>query len=160
MYKYIHVFLIVDSSEQFCRYFVNGEKDAISPDRRGTKVAAHYALKVPAGGDVVVKLRLCDDESLPKKDPLGDEFDKIFSDRISEADEFYDGIIPNSFTPEQKNVSRQGYAGMDEWMDGYVFSHYSSIFIYSTCLLFRSSLEQTVLSLHCGGVDEWRPRNA
>lgn len=103
--------------EEFHRFLINGEKDAVSPDHRGTKVAAHYILKVPAGGDVVVKLRICDDESLPKKDPLGDEFDKMFSNRISEADEFYDGIIPNSFAPEQKNISRQGYAGMDKWID-------------------------------------------
>ena len=54
-------------------------------------------------------LRLCDKEN---GDPFGAEFDKVFSDRMTEADEFYSGIIPDSFTVEQKSIARQGYAGM------------------------------------------------
>lgn len=58
-----------------------------------------------------MKLRLCDEESLPKGDPFGDSFDEDFASRIKEADEFYDGIIPNTFSDEQKKIARQGYAG-------------------------------------------------
>ena len=31
-------------------YLVNGDTEAVSPERRGTKVAAHYRLNLPAGG--------------------------------------------------------------------------------------------------------------
>ena len=83
----------------------------MSPDNRGTKVAAYYILKVPPGGEAVVKLRLCDEESIPKEDPFGESFDEEFAKRIEEADEFYDGIMPHSFSKEQKQIARQGYAG-------------------------------------------------
>ena len=97
------------------RYVINNEKDAVSPDNRGTKVAAYYTLKVPPGGEAVVKLRLCDEESIPKEDPFGESFDKEFANRIEEADDFYDGIIPRSFSEEQKKIARQGYAGKSHY---------------------------------------------
>ena len=88
---------------------VNGEKEAVSPDKTGTKVAAHYILEVPAHGEAVVCLRLTDTEL---KTPFGTEFDRIFRNRINDADEFYDAIIPDSLSDQEKEVARQGYAGM------------------------------------------------
>ena len=38
--------------DAFHRYVVNGEKDAISPEDKGTKVAAHYECHIPAGESV------------------------------------------------------------------------------------------------------------
>jgi hypothetical protein len=112
--------------DAFHRYVINGEGDAISPNGKGSKVCAHYVLDVPAGGEKVVQLRIRDSEIAV---PFGPEFDKIFTDREDEADEFYDGIIPKSFTPQQKNIARQGYAGLlwskqfyhyvvDAWLSG------------------------------------------
>lgn len=116
------------------RYIINKETDAISPDKRGTKVAAHYTLTVPPGGETIIKLRLCDNESLPKSDPFGVSFDEIFEDRLKEADEFYNGIIPTSFTAEQRNIARQGYAGTYLYMTC-TYVSYLHVYISFTCAL-------------------------
>ena len=41
-----------------CRYVINGETSAVNPEGKGTKVAAHYILQVPAGKKSVIGLRL------------------------------------------------------------------------------------------------------
>ena len=50
-------------------------------------------------------------------DPFGVNFDETFEERVLEANEYYDGIIPSSFTEQEKIVARQGYAG--EWVYSY-----------------------------------------
>ena len=37
---------------------VHGRNDAVNPDHRGTKVAAHYQVNVGAGQTTVIRLRL------------------------------------------------------------------------------------------------------
>ena len=44
--------------------------------------------------------------------PFGPGFDATFKNRLDEADDFYDGILPSEMLPEQRNVARQAYAGM------------------------------------------------
>ena len=39
-------------------YVVHGRQDEVSPDRQGTKVAAHYQVKIGAGQETVIRLRL------------------------------------------------------------------------------------------------------
>ncbi len=41
-------------------YIVNGKKEAINPEQKGTKAAAHYHMTVPPGGTQVIRLRLTD----------------------------------------------------------------------------------------------------
>ena len=60
----------------------------MNPAGKGTKVAAHYILKVPAGGSVVVRARLYQYDQIPDK-TFGEDFDNIFSKRQTEADMFY-----------------------------------------------------------------------
>src|SRR5262245_42477498 len=56
-------------------YFIQGRKDAVNPEQRGTKVAVHYRLVVKPGGCQTVRLRLARaDESAGK--PFAD-FDDI-----------------------------------------------------------------------------------
>jgi hypothetical protein len=64
-------------------YVVNGNKDAVNPDRTGTKFAPHYKLSIPAGSSQTIKLRLCNSESLSEPFP---DFDDIFTQRQLEAD--------------------------------------------------------------------------
>lgn len=92
------------------RFVIQGEKDALNPERRGTKASAHYILDVPAGGEVSVKLRLCDEESIAPGKAL-DNFDSVFCSRLAEAEEFYNGILPKGMNAEERNVTRQAYAG-------------------------------------------------
>jgi hypothetical protein len=91
-------------------YVVNGVADAVNPDKQGTKAAAHYKLTVGAGESVEVRLRLTDAD-FKSRSAFGD-FEKVFSRRKSEADEFYATVIPSDLTPDAKNVMRQGFAGM------------------------------------------------
>ncbi len=91
----------------FHRYIVNGEA-AINPARTGTKACFHYNLTVPAGGSVVVRLRLSP-ELLEA--PLRD-VDKIIQQRLAEADEFYNFIHPPKASEDEKRIQRQAFAGL------------------------------------------------
>ena len=45
------------------------------------------------------------------KAPFGD-FDKVFEQRIKEADEFYATVIPTKLSDDSQMVMRQAIAGM------------------------------------------------
>jgi len=75
--------------DAFHYYLIDGRQDAVRAEPEGTKVAAHYLLDIPAGGEQVVRLRLTGGE-VPPRDPFGDEFDATFAARIGEADAFYE----------------------------------------------------------------------
>ena len=91
-------------------YIVHGAKDAVNPEHKGTKVSAHYDLRVGAGETITVRLRLADSDFL-KRDALAD-FNSIFQKRQREADEFYATLIPAELSADAQNVMRQGFAGM------------------------------------------------
>jgi hypothetical protein len=126
--------------DAFHEYIVAGRADAVNPRGVGTKTAAHYVLQVPAGGEVVIRLRLFADDE-PRTNPatmarraseginaagrstlagasgfsdtlLGEDFDGIFTDRIREADEFYAAKIPANLSDEERRVARQADAGL------------------------------------------------
>jgi mannosylglycerate hydrolase MGH1-like protein len=116
--------------DAFHEAVVHGRAEAVNPKPTGTKAAWHYVLNVPAGGEVVVRLRLMAEcESAGKG--LDDEFDEIFARRIWEADEFYAKCIPDKhrLSEEERRVARQAYAGLvaskqfyhyvvRDWLDG------------------------------------------
>ncbi|HUK88180.1 MAG TPA: hypothetical protein VLT85_10990, partial [Terriglobales bacterium] len=68
---------------------VQGNHAAVNPDKKGTKVAAHYTIKVGAGQSKVIRLRLSKASPEQKGKPFGKQFDEIFAERLREADEFY-----------------------------------------------------------------------
>ena len=90
---------------------IHGKADAVNPDAFGTKAAGRYNLSIPAGGSVVVRMRLTEKESV-QKEPIDNSYEDIFLARIAEAEEFYRATIKTSLTADQKNVSRQAYAGL------------------------------------------------
>lgn len=91
------------------RYIVDGEEDAINPNKKGTKVSPYYVLEVGSGEERVVKLRLTN--TVLTSEAFGEEFDEVFTDRIREADDFFAGIMPKTLGPQQQLISRQAYAG-------------------------------------------------
>jgi hypothetical protein len=91
---------------------VNGRRDAVSPDRKGTKVAAQYELTVPPGGTQVVQLRLGERDWASPDQAFGKSFETVFDTRIKEADSFYATVIPPSLDDDSRLVMRQGLAGM------------------------------------------------
>jgi len=95
--------------DAFHRLVVNGDRTAVQWDA-GTKAAGVYELAIPAGGEAVVRLRLTAESEAPA-DTFTD-FDRLFADRVREADEFYAAKIPAGIPPETAAVSRQAYAGL------------------------------------------------
>ena len=90
-------------------FVVLGRKDAVNPEKTGTKVAAHYRKVVGPRQSATVRLRLAANGG---NLPFGPEFDAVFASRLKEADEFYRSVTPPSVSPDAANVMRQAVAGM------------------------------------------------
>ncbi len=100
-------------------YVVHGRADAVNPEKKGTKVAAHYRLTVKPGECQVVRLRLCDvwpdgfaGDNGDAGGPFGAHFDATVRARRADADEFYAAITPPSLGDDAAGVLRQALAGM------------------------------------------------
>jgi hypothetical protein len=91
-------------------YVVHGRREAVNPEREGTKAAAHYRLRVGPGETVSVRLRL--GNAPPHGAGLGEEFDTVFARRRQEADLFYDTVIPGTLDEDGRRVMRQAFAGV------------------------------------------------
>jgi hypothetical protein len=92
-------------------YVVHGQKDAVNPEQKGTKAAAHYRLSLRPGEGRPVRLRLC--HAAPRgATVVFADFDDVLEIRHKEADEFYDAVIPHSLNADAANVMRQALAGM------------------------------------------------
>jgi len=91
-------------------FVVNGQHEAVNPEKTGTKAAAHYRLTVPPGQCRVVRLRLSD-AAPTAASPFAD-FDAILAARRAEADAFYATVIPATLSADAANVMRQALAGM------------------------------------------------
>ena len=93
--------------DAFHRHIIHQE-DCLNPQQTGTKACVHYRQTVPAGGSMVLRLRLTP-EKLPA--PL-DDVDEIVRQRKAEADEFYAAVHPPAATADEKLIQRQALAGM------------------------------------------------
>jgi hypothetical protein len=92
-------------------YVVDGKRDAVNPERQGTKAAAQYQLNVGPGQTVTIRLRLSDLAPAAVGDPF-EKFDATLLIRQREADEFYRGITPKRLSEDEALVMRQAMAGM------------------------------------------------
>ncbi|MDB5343933.1 MAG: Mannosyl oligosaccharide glucosidase [Schlesneria sp.] len=99
------------SKDAFHDYVIDGNAAAVSTGNHGTKAAPHLVFTIPAHGEVSIRLRLLADD-LVDGDPFDDRFEKIFADRIAEANQFYDSKIPESTRDTERTVARQAYAGL------------------------------------------------
>ena len=128
--------------DAFHEYIVQGRRDAVNPQRIGTKAGALYRLAIEGGGRRQVQLRLTENtpqffQSNPghhgrgrpsKKDRRdGNEersivanrpgssfadFEEVFLHRRREADEFYGELQQDLADADARNVQRQAFAGM------------------------------------------------
>jgi hypothetical protein len=107
----------------FHEYIIHGNKAAVNSQQLGTKAAAHYQLSIPAGGSTQVRLRLTGSsgrESAPSSQSrltsaatnAFADFDKVFTQRRREADEFYAVLQQDITDADARNVQRQAFAGM------------------------------------------------
>ena len=97
-------------------YVVGGRREAVNPERTGSKVAAHHVLEIDAGGSSAVRLRLTAasadaDASRPDR-PLGAGFGRVMDARRRDADAFYATVIPATLGPDEALVMRQSLAGL------------------------------------------------
>ncbi len=111
---------------------VQARQDTVNPAKLGTKVAAHYQLKLGAGQSAVIRLRLTNKAPAGKTAktkgdtfPFGQTFEKIMAARLQEADEFYKSVIPPSVSKDTANVMRQALAGMLWSKQFYFFDGYN-----------------------------------
>ena len=113
------------SKDAFHRYLVDNDKAAVNPAGEGTKLAALYSSTIDPGGSNAFRLRLADNR---QTDPFGD-FDSMFSQRLAEADEFYNAVQKPALSEDEKRVQRQALAGMlwtkqfyyyniEQWLNG------------------------------------------
>ncbi|MBY5388431.1 MGH1-like glycoside hydrolase domain-containing protein [Rhizobium leguminosarum] len=112
-------------------FVVQGDQNAVNPERQGTKVAAHYRMTIAPGQSATVRLRLSAAKTAQARtaqNGFGKEFDQTLAERLQEADEFYSSLTPSSVSPDAANVMRQAIAGMlwskqfyffdgDNWLD-------------------------------------------
>jgi hypothetical protein len=97
--------------DAFHELIVRGRGEAVNPDLRGTKAAAHYILDIAAHGQATINLRLFAEEEAPAG-AFGSAFDEIVAQRIREADEFYDNRLPAGGSDDERLIGRQAYAGL------------------------------------------------
>jgi hypothetical protein len=90
-------------------YLIHGDAAAVRSEKFGTKCAVHHCVTVPAGGEVVLRLRFRPASAL--SDPFAD-FDAIFATRIAEADAFYAVVQAQVTEADARLVQRQAFAGM------------------------------------------------
>jgi hypothetical protein len=100
-------------------YIVQGSKDSVNPQHKGTKACAHYPITLEAGESRVIRLRLSDValHQFPaakgtQTGAFGTAFEAVMAERRREADEFYASVIPPSLGADGANVMRQALAGM------------------------------------------------
>jgi hypothetical protein len=94
-------------------HVVAGKTGTINPAATGTKAAVHHQLKVPAGEEQVIRLRLTQAAPAELSKPFRD-FDRLMATRLKEADEFYDAITPaeSKQGSDRADIFRQALAGM------------------------------------------------
>ena len=93
-------------------YIVHRNTNSVNPGRVGTKAAAHYSMVLAPGQSVIVKLRLTDREVAAGRQPFDAEYERLFTERRMEADEFYSTIVPPDLSAEGKEIMRQAFAGL------------------------------------------------
>ncbi len=109
-------------------YVVDGKTTTVNPGQFGTKVGLQYLLTIDPEESRTIRLRLSASDNAPVV-PFGNTFAQIFAERLKEADEFYNAVIPAHLSEEQKSISRQAYAGLlwnkqyyhfviNDWLNG------------------------------------------
>ena len=110
-------------------YVVHGARDAVNPEQTGTKAAANYSLSLQPGATATVCLRLTNQSPHVGAQIFGEEFEQVFAQRIKEADEFYQTVIPAELSDDASLVMRQSFAGLlwskqfyhyvvEDWLEG------------------------------------------
>ncbi len=115
--------------DAFHEYVVEGNLKAVEPRNFGTKAAAYYMAIIRPNKPLEIRCRLSADGLVSDDAAFGESFNQLFQQRKQEADEFYNAVIPAKLSEDDRNVSRQAYAGLlwtkqfyhyivEAWLDG------------------------------------------
>jgi hypothetical protein len=99
------------AKDAFHAYLVHGRGDVLAVDEAGTKAAAWSVLDVPAGGEIVWRLRLRS-ENEAAGPAFGAAFDRAVAERVAEADAFYEARMPPGLSEDERRILRQANAGL------------------------------------------------
>ncbi len=89
---------------------INGEFGHFKKKQNGTKCSPLYRREIAGEDHVEIRLRLS--KKAFKTNPLTKTFNAVFSDRLKEADKFYDNIAKKKVKKDHKVIQRQAFAGM------------------------------------------------
>ncbi len=94
-------------------FVVENKQTAVNPKQFGTKAAAHYDFIISPKSRETIYLRLAKNKlNVKSHDNFIADCEAIFEQRIIEANEFYNDIIPSNLNEDAKNVMRQSLSGM------------------------------------------------
>src|SRR6201993_1762496 len=118
-------------------YVVGDEPEAVNPAQTGTKASALYRTRVDSGSGATLRLRLTDQRTfgplanghtvlgpvrgfvgnaaaaiLEPESAFGEAFDRILTQRIAEADDFYSRRTHANQSKDAQAVQRQAFAGL------------------------------------------------
>jgi hypothetical protein len=96
--------------DAFHEAVIHGNAAAVNPACLGTKAAAHYQVEIAPGQTAVFRFRL-HDAGLKLDQPFAD-FGEILGRRRSEADSFYQVVIPYPPESDDYRIMRQAFAGL------------------------------------------------
>jgi hypothetical protein len=95
--------------DAFHEAIVRGNRGAVNPALRGTKVGARVSRTLQPGESAVVRLRYVD--RAMGAEAFAD-FDEVFARRVHETNEFYDAVAPRALGGDERRVFRQAIAGL------------------------------------------------
>ncbi|MFV0389897.1 MAG: MGH1-like glycoside hydrolase domain-containing protein [Pyrinomonadaceae bacterium] len=104
------------TKDGFGEYLINKREDAISR-KRGSKGAPVYSLEIEGESSEVIYLRFTEKNRAAKfsfktQAEFETACEKVFEDRIKDADAFYDDLIPQNLDIDSQRIMRQSLAGM------------------------------------------------
>ncbi|MFO0938792.1 MAG: glucosidase [Gemmataceae bacterium] len=91
--------------DAFHDYVVANKRNAVNPQKTGTKCAAHYSMKLAAGETRTITLRL-------SQNPTPKTSESILETSIREADAYYADIQYSQPDEDMRRVQRQAFAGL------------------------------------------------
>jgi hypothetical protein len=111
--------------DAFHRFLIEGDKEAVNPEKKGTKAAALFYKLLAPQETWTIRLRLANQlQTTPFQN-----FENIFAQRQAEADAFYEIVQNRSLDQDEKLIQRQAFAGLlwskelyyydiEQWLDG------------------------------------------
>lgn len=87
---------------------VNRKRKAVNPEKKGSKFAAWYKLRLKPGQEKTIKLRL----SKKRIEKPWKDFDEVFVKRKQECEAFYQETLDNKLSPDHQLIAKRAFSGL------------------------------------------------